>query len=121
MSYCTRCGVEAADEDMHCASCGGRLREPGQTPPPAGTPAPSLGDTRLEPTNEDQAGDLAAGSFLDRGRYRIEELLGAGGMGSVYRATDLKLNETVALKTIHPHLLAGTTGIERLRKPKRSV
>lgn len=31
-------------------------------------------------------------------RYRIEEHLGAGGMGDVWRATDLRSNETVALK-----------------------
>lgn len=41
------------------------------------------------------------------GRYAIEQLIGRGGMGTVYRARDLRDNETVAIKLIHPELLGG--------------
>jgi Tol biopolymer transport system component/tRNA A-37 threonylcarbamoyl transferase component Bud32 len=43
---------------------------------------------------------LASGTRL--GSYEIESLLGAGGMGEVYRARDTRLNRTVAIKVL-PH------------------
>jgi serine/threonine protein kinase/Tfp pilus assembly protein PilF len=43
---------------------------------------------------------LAQGAML--GPYRIEERIGAGGMGVVYRARDTRLDRNVAIKVIHP-------------------
>ncbi|AHC14380.1 serine/threonine protein kinase [Salinispira pacifica] len=37
-------------------------------------------------------------------RFRLEELIGSGGVSSVYRATDLQEQITVAVKLLHPHL-----------------
>jgi eukaryotic-like serine/threonine-protein kinase len=44
--------------------------------------------------------------FIGRtlGNYRIDTLLGEGGIGSVYKGFDLSLQRDVAIKLIHPHL-----------------
>ncbi len=53
------------------------------------------------------------------GRYQIIEELGAGGMGRVYKARDLKVNENVALKLIHPEIAYREKNIDRFRNELR--
>lgn len=51
------------------------------------------------------------------GRYDVKEMLGAGGMGVVYRAFDRELQESVAIKTLRPEALAGgTVALDRFKQ-----
>ena len=50
------------------------------------------------------------------GRYRFEALIGAGGMGRVYRARDEALVRRVAVKVIGDHLVGSSEAAERFRR-----
>ncbi|HKR64840.1 MAG TPA: serine/threonine-protein kinase, partial [Thermoanaerobaculia bacterium] len=62
--------------------------------------------------------DLSQG-HLFAGRYRIEQVLGRGGMGVVYKATDSQLDETVAIKTLPGDVM--TRSPEDLERFKREI
>ena len=49
------------------------------------------------------------------GHYKILDQLGAGGMGVVYRARDLELDEEIAIKTLRPELLTDATLLARFK------
>ncbi len=58
---------------------------------------------------------LTAGELLD-GKYRIESLLGEGGMGAVYRATHTGTRRTVAVKVIRPRFSSEEEFLTRFRR-----
>ena len=53
------------------------------------------------------------------GRYRIEEEIGAGGMGVVYRAYDEKLERELAIKVLKPGALNDEAARRRFRNEAR--
>lgn len=72
----------------------------------AGKPAGDAGDaTSATPATSGAEIPHSSGSVLG-GRYRVEQVLGFGGMGVVYRARDLKLDSEIALKRIRPDRFA---------------
>lgn len=62
-----------------------------------------------------QQGTSLIGHTLD-GRYRIVAHLADGGMGSIYRAQDLRLERHVAVKVLRPELAQEPRFVERFRK-----
>jgi eukaryotic-like serine/threonine-protein kinase len=55
------------------------------------------------------------------GHYRVEALLGAGGMGEVYLARDEQLGRKVALKLLPEHLTADETQLNRFKREARTA
>jgi CheY-like chemotaxis protein len=62
-----------------------------------------------------QHGDHLGTGQMFAGRYLVETVLGRGGMGTVYRAKDSDLGETVAIKVLRPELVADDDSRERFK------
>src|SRR4051794_24837955 len=60
------------------------------------------------------------GTELD-GRYRLEALIGAGGMSTVYRAVDGTLERDVAIKLMHREIATASDPLESFRREARAV
>ncbi len=55
------------------------------------------------------------------GRYELEQLVGEGGMSSVYRAYDTVLERRVAIKVLHEHFSRDPEYVERFRREARAI
>ncbi|MFE2874372.1 Stk1 family PASTA domain-containing Ser/Thr kinase [Streptomyces roseus] len=64
--------------------------------------------------------DPLVGQTLD-GRYRVEARIAAGGMATVYRAVDTRLDRVLALKVMHPALAADAGFVDRFIREAKSV
>ncbi|WP_371615497.1 Stk1 family PASTA domain-containing Ser/Thr kinase [Streptomyces sp. NBC_00454] len=64
--------------------------------------------------------DPLVGQTLD-GRYRVDARIAAGGMATVYRAVDTRLDRILALKVMHPALAADGAFVDRFIREAKSV
>ncbi len=95
MKQCLTCNKEFKDEVLYCPFDGTSLV------------------TSREP-------DKLLGATLDH-KFRLDEKVGEGGMGKVYRATHVYLNQTVAVKVLHHHLSSDEVALERFRREARAA
>ncbi|MCZ4098895.1 Stk1 family PASTA domain-containing Ser/Thr kinase [Streptomyces sp. So13.3] len=64
--------------------------------------------------------DPLVGQTLD-GRYRVEARIAVGGMATVYRAVDTRLDRVLALKVMHPGLAADAGFVDRFIREAKAV
>ncbi|MGD8540138.1 MAG: protein kinase, partial [Candidatus Aminicenantes bacterium] len=98
-TQCPKCKAENPVESKFCNECGTQITGPEEA-------------VVITQTIEAPSEELTTGSTF-AGRYQIIEELGKGGMGRVYKATDTKINEKVALKLIKPEIASDKKTLER--------
>lgn len=99
---CPKCGFDNAPGLVYCGRCGARLETSKGI-------APSSTMTIEYPQKI-----LAKGSLL-AGRFEVQEKIGTGGMGTVYKVIDRKINEEMAIKILNPEFAPEEEVIERFK------
>jgi predicted Ser/Thr protein kinase len=130
MSACQECGGELRELNRFCPTCGVPVPSDAfatrtvavvAAPQPKRTPPSSSGRSSFGlSSSRANDGRFAPGALL-AGRYRIVALLGRGGMGEVYRADDLQLDQPVALKLLPEALSRNEAAIARFRNEVRTA
>jgi hypothetical protein len=110
MPVCGQCRAEVGDDERFCSSCGTAVSATGAANPSAGS-----GELPLVAEPDTNLGRTVGG------KYRIDALLGRGGMGRVYRATDLTLDRPVAVKMLESGLLEDANMSRRFQREARAA
>ena len=132
MATCPQCRIEVPESSRFCPGCGAMQSSVSQMPTqmaPAsgsGSPPPLASRTVTTPIGRlDSSPSFAGAAFQPgqvlAGRYRIIGLLGRGGMGDVYRADDLELQQAVALKFLGRMFAERPDMLDRFRAEVRNA
>ena len=125
MKECPSCASQIAENSRFCSTCGQNVeadifatRTVAASNP--ATPRSGSGSSRLGTSSSSSHAEtrFVPGTLL-AARYRIVSLLGKGGMGEVYRADDLTLEQPVALKFLPEGALSNPNALARFRNEVR--
>ena len=100
-----------------------RLRKIERIPEPRSEDDPNEAIARsgaVRVTERERGDELAIGDVVD-GKYRVERILGSGGMGFVVAAKHIQLDEYVALKFLHEEFLSQAGIVERFTREARAA
>lgn len=102
---CPKCGHFNKDDKLQCQKCG--------------SPIPQLAPKQApKPKQELRPGELGPGQLLAN-RFSVIQLIGRGGMGSIYKVHDNILGETVAVKTLLAQFASDKALVERFLNEAR--
>src|SRR5687768_4199778 len=85
-----------------------------------GSDAAATSDPAATTERSPSSPPIAAGDVL-AGRYRVERILGVGGMGVVVAATQIDLERRVAIKVLLPSALENAGALERFAREARAL
>jgi len=127
MLTCATCGTVASEPSSLCSQCGHALSTNGNGDAtavigetvaipvtPVSQPRSTSSVSRISIAATVDEGRFLPGTLI-AGRYRVIGLLGRGGMGEVYRATDLTLAQSVALKILPEDAATNEQLLERFQ------
>jgi Protein kinase domain len=121
--FCSSCGAKVSPSGKFCSSCGQPLDSNDQATLAlhlhnVGSPAPPSISSPVTGSDPVGGGRFAAGQVI-AARYRVVALAGRGGMGEVYRAEDLKLEQVVAIKFLPESLSVHREALARFHSEVR--
>jgi serine/threonine protein kinase/formylglycine-generating enzyme required for sulfatase activity/dienelactone hydrolase len=105
---CPSCQSEVSEDSRFCSKCGSAVH------------AAMEGEVSFTKTLTTPRPAATSGSLL-AGKYRVQDEIGHGGMGIVYRAEDIKLGRAVALKFLPPELTQDKNARERFVQEARAA
>jgi len=121
MKTCEKCGADLPADSIFCSSCGNPLRGDdvdGYNSGAVDQVTPMTGLITPDPDNptgrESKSSPSLEPGQVFAERYTIEKVIGRGGMGVVYKATDKISGKPVALKLINASHLGGERAVQRL-------